>query len=175
MTVPGVMMAGKTGTAQVRRITMAERGGGVRSNASLPFKLRDHALFQGFAPFDNPRYAIACIIEHGGHTNRNEDAPMIAADTMTYLFDPAKAMEKLETLEKEWGGPPAERMARQMAAYRLAKAIEKGEAPPPEAGNAANAAQPGNAAVAATPPSAPPAADDDDTPQPPGPATGTSQ
>ena len=175
MTVPGVMMAGKTGTAQVRRITMAERGGGVRSNASLPFKLRDHALFQGFAPFDNPRYAIACIIEHGGHTNRNEDAPMIAADTMTYLFDPARAMEKLETLEKEWGGPPAERMARQMAAYRLAKAIEKGEAPPPEAGNAANAAQPGNAAAAATPPSAPPAADDDDTPQPPGPATGTSQ
>jgi len=136
MTIPNVLMAGKTGTAQVRRITMAERAGGVRGNASLPFKLRDHALFQGFAPFDNPRYAIGCIIEHGGHTNRIEDAPMIAADTMTYLFDPAKAMEKLETLEKGWGGTPTERLGRQMAAFRLARAIEKGEVAP-EAANAA--------------------------------------
>ena len=167
--LPGVMMAGKTGTAQVRRITMAERGGGVRSNASLPFKLRDHALFQGFAPFDNPRYAIACILEHGGHVNRVEDAPMIAADTMTFLFDPAKAMEKLETIEKEWGGPPAERMARQMAAYKLAKAIEKGQAPPAEAANAMNAAESNGAATAPPRPpasTAPPAADADDVPPP---------
>ena len=167
--LPGVMMAGKTGTAQVRRITMAERGGGVRSNASLPFKLRDHALFQGFAPFDNPRYAIACIIEHGGHVNRIEDAPMIAADTMTFLFDPAKAMEKLETIEKDWGGPPAERMARQMAAYKLAKAIEKGQAPPAEAANAMNAAESNGAATASPRPpasTAAPAADADDVPPP---------
>jgi penicillin-binding protein 2 len=164
MSIPGVMIAGKTGTAQVRRITMAERAGGVRGNASLPFKLRDHALFQGFAPFDNPRYAIACIIEHGGHTNRVEDAPMIASDTMSFLFDQAKAMEKLETLEKGWGGPPAERLARQMGAYRLAKAIEKGEAPPAasNASEAANAA--GNAANATTA-----APGDDDAPPPPGP------
>lgn len=167
--LPGVMMAGKTGTAQVRRITMAERGGGVRSNASLPFKLRDHALFQGFAPFDNPRYAIACILEHGGHVNRVEDAPMIAADTMTFLFDPAKAMEKLETIEKDWGGPPAERMARQMAAYKLAKAIEKGQAPPAEAANAMNAAESNGAAAAPPRPpasTAAPAADADDAPAP---------
>ena len=167
--LPGVMMAGKTGTAQVRRITMAERGGGVRSNASLPFKLRDHALFQGFAPFDNPRYAIACILEHGGHVNRVEDAPMIAADTMTFLFDPAKAMEKLETIEKDWGGPPAERMARQMAAYKLAKAIEKGQAPPAEAANAMNATESNGAAAAPPRPpasTAAPAADADDVPPP---------
>jgi penicillin-binding protein 2 len=163
--IPGVMVAGKTGTAQVRRITMAERAGGVRGNSSLAFKLRDHALFQGFAPFDNPRYAIACIIEHGGHMIRNEDAPMIASDTLSYLFDPAKAMEKLETLEKGWGGTPSERQARQMAAFRLAKAIEKGEAPTP-ADNAMNAA---NASVAAptTAPAPPPAADDEsDVPAP---------
>ena len=166
MSIPGVLMAGKTGTAQVRRITMSERAGGVRGNASLPFKLRDHALFQGFAPFDNPRYAIACIIEHGGHTNRVEDAPMIASDTMSFLFDQAKAIEKLETLEKGWGGPPAERMARQMAAFRLAKAIEKGEAPP----EAANAAQATTAANAAAPASPSPVAEDD-APPPPGPGT----
>ncbi len=163
--IPGVMIAGKTGTAQVRRITMAERAGGVRGNSSLAFKLRDHALFQGFAPFDNPRYAIACIIEHGGHMIRNEDAPMIASDTLSYLFDPAKAMEKLETLEKGWGGTPAQRQAREMAAFRLAKAIEKGEVPPPSdnvADNASNAATPS--------PAPPPARDesDDDVPPPPG-------
>lgn len=158
--IPGVMIAGKTGTAQVRRITMAERAGGVRGNAGLPFKLRDHALFQGFAPFDNPRFAIACIIEHGGHINRIEDAPMIASDTLSYLFDPEKAMEKLVTLETGWGGPPAERQARQMAAFRLAKAIERGEAAAPVADNAANAA---NAAAPATPP---PSTADDAPPSP---------
>jgi penicillin-binding protein 2 len=166
MNIPGVLIAGKTGTAQVRRITMAERAGGVRGNSSLAFKLRDHALFQGFAPFDNPRYAVACIIEHGGHLIRNEDAPMIASDTMSYLFDPAKAMEKLETLEKGWGGPPAERQARQMAAFRLAKAIEKGQAPPPVADNASNAAI-ANATAPAS--AAPPAPDEaNDAPPPPG-------
>lgn len=162
--IPGVMVAGKTGTAQVRRITMAERAGGVRGNSSLAFKLRDHALFQGFAPFDNPRYAIACIIEHGGHMIRNEDAPMIASDTLSYLFDPAKAMEKLETLEKGWGGTPTERQARQMASFRIAKAIEKGEVPPP-ADNAMNAASGNSSAPAASQPP-PAAAEDDDVPPP---------
>src|SRR3546814_20735455 len=85
--LPGVMMAGKTGTAQVRRITMAERGGGVRSNASLTSKLRDHALFQGFAPFDNPRYAIACIIDPGGPRTRIEAAPRDAAATHNIMFE----------------------------------------------------------------------------------------
>lgn len=163
--IPGVMIAGKTGTAQVRRITMAERAGGVRGNSSLAFKLRDHALFQGFAPFDNPRYAIACIIEHGGHMIRNEDAPMIASDTLSYLFDPAKAMEKLETLEKGWGGTPTERQARQMAAFRLAKAIEKGEVLPP-ADNAMNAASANASAPAAAPQPPPATAEEDDVPPP---------
>ncbi len=166
--IPGVMIAGKTGTAQVRRITMAERAGGVRGNSSLAFKLRDHALFQGFAPFDNPRYAIACIIEHGGHMIRNEDAPMIASDTLSYLFDPAKAMEKLETLEKGWGGTPAERQAREMAAFRLAKAIEKGEVPPPSDNAADNAV--GNATTPPPTATTQPTRDesDNDVPPPPG-------
>ena len=164
MSIPDVLIAGKTGTAQVRRITMAERAGGVRGNSSLAFKLRDHALFQGFAPFDNPRYAVACIIEHGGHMIRNEDAPMIASDTLSYLFDPKKAMEKLEALEKGWGGTPTERQARQMGAFRLARAIEKGEVPPPQADNAANAASADNGTAAPAPGSP----EDSDAPPPPG-------
>jgi penicillin-binding protein 2 len=65
--LPNVQMAGKTGTAQVRRITMAERlSGGVRSNESLAWRMRDHSLFIAFAPAMTPRYAAACVIEHGG-------------------------------------------------------------------------------------------------------------
>lgn len=59
-------IAGKTGTSQVRNITAAERAAGVISNADLPWERRDHALFVGFAPFDNPRYAVSVIVEHGG-------------------------------------------------------------------------------------------------------------
>lgn len=147
LSVPDVLMAGKTGTAQVRRITMAERRGGVRSNASLPFKLRDHALFQGFAPHDNPRYAIACIIEHGGHVSYTQDAPMIAGDCITYLYDPAKAMEKLTKLEAEWGGTPQQRLERQLAEFRIAKGL----AAAPVADNAATAAADNSARAEAVP------------------------
>ena len=59
-------MAGKTGTSQVRRITAEERARGVINNADLPWERRDHALFVSFAPVENPKYAIALIVEHGG-------------------------------------------------------------------------------------------------------------
>ena len=59
-------MCGKTGTAQVRNISTAERDSGVVSNDRLPWKQRDHALFVGFAPVDNPRYAVSVVVEHGG-------------------------------------------------------------------------------------------------------------
>lgn len=63
---PGMEMAGKTGTSQVRRITMAERATGVRKNEDLPWRERDHALFVGYAPLHAPRYACSVIVEHGG-------------------------------------------------------------------------------------------------------------
>ncbi|MBY4893428.1 penicillin-binding protein 2 [Rhodobacteraceae bacterium N5(2021)] len=59
-------IAGKTGTSQVRNITAAERAAGVISNADLPWERRDHALFVGYAPANNPRYAVSVIVEHGG-------------------------------------------------------------------------------------------------------------
>ena len=66
---PGMEMAGKTGTAQVRRFTKEERARGLISNHNLAWKLRDHALFIGYAPIEKPRYALSIIIEHGavGH------------------------------------------------------------------------------------------------------------
>lgn len=66
ITEPGFELCGKTGTAQVRRITMEERVGGVIKNEDLPWKLRDHALFVAYAPVHKPRYAISVLVEHGG-------------------------------------------------------------------------------------------------------------
>ena len=63
---PTMLMAGKTGTSQVRNISAAERETGVVGNDSLPWEKRDHALFVGYAPFDAPRYAVAVVVEHGG-------------------------------------------------------------------------------------------------------------
>jgi penicillin-binding protein 2 len=109
----GIQMAGKTGTAQVFRL--GERGH--QSN----WALRDHALFIAFAPADKPRFAIGCIIEHGGF-GASAAAPIVR-DTMTYLFDAQKAMDALAPLEKQWGGTLAERNARRSAQFEaIAKA-----------------------------------------------------
>ena len=63
----GQKMAGKTGSSQVRRITMKERETtGVIKNEALPWKERDHALFIAFAPVEAPRYACCVVVEHGG-------------------------------------------------------------------------------------------------------------
>ena len=59
-------MAGKTGSVQVRRITLQERQQGIVKQEDLPWKYRDHAIFIGYAPADNPKYAVAVLVEHGG-------------------------------------------------------------------------------------------------------------
>ena len=61
-----LLMAGKTGTSQVRNITVAERARGVFRNEDLPWERRDHALFVAFAPFEAPRVAVSVVVEHGG-------------------------------------------------------------------------------------------------------------
>ena len=63
--IDGALMGGKTGTTQVRRISMKERSSGILRDEQLPWRLRNHALFIGFTPVDNPRYAVAVIVEHG--------------------------------------------------------------------------------------------------------------
>jgi penicillin-binding protein 2 len=105
-----IKMAGKTGTAQVFRL-------GSRGHQSN-WALRDHALFIAFAPSDKPRYAIGCIIEHGGF-GASAAAPIVR-DSMTYLFDKQKALQALAPLEQQWGGTLAERNARQLAAFESA-------------------------------------------------------
>ena len=59
-------ISGKTGTSQVREISMAERATGIIKNKDLPLNKRDHALFIGFAPFNKPKYITAVVLEHAG-------------------------------------------------------------------------------------------------------------
>ncbi len=112
--IDGVQMAGKTGTAQVVGLNIS-------SGKTGPWKYRDHGLFIFFAPFDNPRYAGAVVIEHGGGSGA---AYPIARDVTTFLFDPNKGMEALHAYEKEWGGTAQQRLDARYAAY----AAQAGEA-----------------------------------------------
>ena len=58
--------SGKTGTSQVRRITVEERESDDFRKKEVEWKKRDHALFVGYMPSDKPKYAISVVIEHGG-------------------------------------------------------------------------------------------------------------
>ena len=75
---------GKTGSAQVRRISKKERDVRVRKNEEKPWVERDHALFVGFGPLENPRYAISVIVEHGGGGAKK--AAPIAKDVLEFMF-----------------------------------------------------------------------------------------
>jgi penicillin-binding protein 2 len=108
----GIQMAGKTGTAQTHRLAAHERG----DYTAALWKLRDHSLFVAFVPFDNPRYAAGCIIEHGGF-GAAVAAPLVR-DTLTFLYDKQKAIAALQTFEQSIGGTLEERTARKTAAWR---------------------------------------------------------
>lgn len=62
--LPGMQMAGKTGSSQVRHVSREQREHGYRSD-KLPWEFRPHALFVCYAPYDAPRYAVAVVVEHG--------------------------------------------------------------------------------------------------------------
>jgi penicillin-binding protein 2 len=79
----GFEMAGKTGTAQVRRITKEERHSGLTPQSKLPWAYREHALFIAFAPVDKPRYAASVVIEHGGNAH-TEPQVQFARDILSF-------------------------------------------------------------------------------------------
>ncbi len=76
---PKYQFAGKTGTAQVKRITERDRELDLKT-VEIPYEERDHALYVAFGPFKNPRYAISIVIEHGG------SGGTVAAPLATELF-----------------------------------------------------------------------------------------
>ncbi len=118
--INGVQMAGKTGTAQVRKLVSRGHVG--------DWKSRDHALFICYAPTDKPRYAMAVVIEHGTFGARA--AAPIAKDVMTFLFDRENAIATLESLEAGWGGTPEQRLARDLARFRASESAPVPPSPP---------------------------------------------
>ena len=86
--LPNVQMAGKTGTAQVHNNSAAEKQKNF-NDMTMAWEDRPNALFVGYAPFDNPRYAIAVVVEHGNFGAQS--AAPIAKTMMTYALtnDPA--------------------------------------------------------------------------------------
>jgi penicillin-binding protein 2 len=121
--VPGLEVCGKTGTAQVRRISSAERRRGVMRNEDLPWKYRDHALFVAYAPADKPRYAVSVIIEHGIAGGRY--AAPIARDVLTFLHDRDKAMAALVPVEAAMEA--RRRAAAQAAAASIGQLMPAGQ------------------------------------------------
>jgi penicillin-binding protein 2 len=84
-----VQLAGKTGSSQVRRVSRKQRESGTFDSKDLPWEFRPHALFVAYAPYDQPRYALSVVVEHG-NAGGTTAAP-IARDIMTETLrrDPA--------------------------------------------------------------------------------------
>ena len=86
--------AGKTGTSQTKKITAKQRELELKQS-QLPYEERDHALFTAFAPFDNPRYALSVVIEHGG--SGSSGAAPLAKQLIKKLVDKNEERMKLKT------------------------------------------------------------------------------
>ncbi len=100
--IPGIEVCGKTGTAQL----VKEAAGTRTKEEDIPWRYRDHAWFIAYAPGNDPRIAVACVIEHGGHGG-SVAAPVIRAVMMKYfqLYPlnqpiPAGSLAKLAMPEK---------------------------------------------------------------------------
>lgn len=85
-------ISGKTGSSQVRRIK--ENEAGIDKNL-LPWHHRDHAFFVGCAPYKNPKYVVAVMIEHGGWGS------VTAAPIARKIFDKLMEMESVNTAHAE--------------------------------------------------------------------------
>jgi penicillin-binding protein 2 len=85
--IPGVDVAGKTGTSQV--VKLKEGEGRIKDLSKIEEKYRDHAWFVAYAPVDNPKIAIAVLVEHGGHGG-STSAPIAKEVISAYLEDMVK-------------------------------------------------------------------------------------
>jgi penicillin-binding protein 2 len=104
LTMPGVQLAGKTGSSQVRRVSREQREHGFKSE-NQPWEFRPHALFVAFAPYDAPRYALSVVVEHGNAGAAT--AGPVARDIMTEALtrDPLARREPPQRVAER--GPPS--------------------------------------------------------------------
>ena len=94
---PKYQFAGKTGTAQVKRISKRERELDLKTD-QIPYNDRDHALYIAYGPYKNPRYALSIIVEHGGSGSRA--AAPIAKELFQLIIDRAELREKQPKFEE---------------------------------------------------------------------------
>jgi penicillin-binding protein 2 len=87
-----VKMAGKTGTAQVRSYS----GLASRSSEGVAWRLKDHNLYVAFAPYDDPRYALSVIIEHGGLGGATAAAPRAREVMRTVLLKDPEILARIQ-------------------------------------------------------------------------------
>jgi len=90
---PKYQFAGKTGTAQVKRITEAERELDLKIN-QIPYKERDHAWYVAFGPYKDPRYAVSILVEHGG--SGSSVAAPIAKKLFKFVIDRHELREQIK-------------------------------------------------------------------------------
>ena len=88
---PKYQFAGKTGTAQVKRITEEDRELDLKTE-QIPYKERDHAWYIAFGPYKNPRYALSVLVEHGGSGSKT--AAPIAKKLIKFVIDRHELREK---------------------------------------------------------------------------------
>ena len=88
---PKYRFAGKTGTAQVKRITEEARELDLKTS-QIPYEERDHALYVAFGPYKNPRYAVSVFVEHGG--SGSSTAAPIAKKLFKIIIDRHELREK---------------------------------------------------------------------------------
>jgi penicillin-binding protein 2 len=86
-----IKMAGKTGTAQVRSFDT-----GSRSDAGMPWHLKAHNLFVAFAPYDDPRYAMSVIVQHGGGSGATVAAPIAREVMKVALLKDPEVVRRIE-------------------------------------------------------------------------------
>jgi len=91
---PKYQFAGKTGTAQVKRITEKERELDLEIN-QIPYRERDHAWYIAFGPYKNPRYAVSILVEHGG--SGSSTAAPIAKKLFKFVIDRHNLREQTRT------------------------------------------------------------------------------
>ncbi len=88
---PKYQFAGKTGTAQVKKITERDRELDLKT-FEIPYEERDHALYVAFGPYKHPRYALSIIVEHGG--NGSTTAAPMAKKLFKLVIDRHKKREQ---------------------------------------------------------------------------------
>ncbi len=96
----GIQMAGKTGTSQVRSMTKNEL---FSKCEEMPYRDRHHGIFVGYAPYHDPKIAVAAVIEHGCHGSKAA-APVVRDVIQIYMkkYHPDIYRENIKKERKEY-------------------------------------------------------------------------